>query len=156
MPVAPGNGISPHRARKFLNGHRSRPAPNMEEVFSINNQTDVDVGASNTEGQHIKGLSLREIYCYPVLTEHCTDRIGKFVRIFECRTGVHFPPVREVYAQLIVVHEPNEAATIATEKIPPVILERDSHVLLLYVDTEFLHNYFPSGPMVLREENKKG
>lgn len=128
----------------------------MEKVFSINNQTDVDVSASNTEGQHIKGLSLREIYCYPVLTEHCTDRIGKLVRIFESRTGVQAPPVREVYAQLVMIYKPNKAPTITTKKIPPVILERDSHVLLLYVDTEFLHDYFPSGPMVLREENKKG
>ena len=128
----------------------------MEEVFSINNQTDVDVGASNTEGQHVEGFPIIKVNCYPVLTEHCTDRIGKFVGIFESRTGIQAPPVREVYAKLIVVHEPNEAATIATEKIPPVILERDSHVLLLYVDTEFLHDYFPSGPMVLREENKKG
>ena len=128
----------------------------MEEVFSINNQTDVDVGTSNTEGQHIEGLPIIKVHRYPVLTEHCTDRIGKFVRIFESRTGVQAPPVREVYAQLVVIYKPNEAATIATEKIPPVILERDSHVLLLYVDAEFLHDYFPSGPMVLREENKKG
>ena len=112
----------------------------MEEVFSINNQTDVDVGASNTEGQHIEGFPIVKVHCYPVLTEHCTDRIGKFVGIFECRTGVHFPPVREVYAKLVVIYKPNKAPTIATEKIPPVILERDSHVLLLYVDTEFLHD----------------
>ena len=112
----------------------------MEEVFSINNQTDVDVGASNTEGQYIEGFPIIKVHCYPVLTEHCTDRIGKFVRIFESRTGIQAPPVREVYAKLIVVHEPNEAPAITTEKIPPVILERDSHVFLLYVDTEFLHD----------------
>ena len=128
----------------------------MEEVFSINNQTDEDVSASNTEGQHIEGFSLREIYRDSVLTEHCTDRIGKFVRIFESRTRVQAPPIWEVYAKLVVIYKPNKASTIASKKIPPVILERDSHVLLLYVDAEFLHNYSPSGPMVLREENKKG
>ena len=112
----------------------------MEEVFSINNQTDVDVGASNTEGQYIEGFPIIKVHCYPVLTEHCTNRVGKFVGIFESRTRVQAPPIREVYAQLVVIYKPNEAATIATEKIPPVILERDSHVFLLYVDTEFLHD----------------
>lgn len=128
----------------------------MEEVFSINNQTDVDVCASNTEGQHIERLSVSKRNFHAVFSEHCTDRIGKLVRIFECRTGVQAPPVREVNAQLVVIYKPNEATTIATEKIPPVILERDSHVLLLYVDAEFLHDYFPSGPIVLREAKRKG